>query len=405
MAIKAGQILHDANGFVIDRIQSAGVGNVNIPLERIYELGNYQTVATIRDIPDLSFELESLDVVPEIEAILVGEDPSAAVDGDEYDFGSYAPLDILSPFKSGNGNFDIVRGVALPYLTLEQVTYRFGVRQNATQSFTLRGDSIYYIPGTPKWEEFTLVNNTLTYNFANTAIQYTESGDTLYALAACVKNPTTGTFKRLFFGTNYTNTNTSITLLEDYFDSGYTKLHVVYGTTTAATYNQSVHEDTSIKPAAVRGKDIDIYVRDNSLATPALVRWNGVQSFEVSRRVNLENDEEFGNTHYVASDYDTAEVSGSITLKPEDPDDLWEKIAQVANVSESVIAGPYSSVALPLEARISDPDTGDVLKTIYIPDARFTPPGVQGRVQQKLQVTFNFESDGGTMLVYKGDRP
>ena len=32
MAIKAGQILHDVNGFVIDRIQSAGVGNVNIPV-------------------------------------------------------------------------------------------------------------------------------------------------------------------------------------------------------------------------------------------------------------------------------------------------------------------------------------------------------------------------------------
>lgn len=405
MAIKAGQILHDAQGFVIDRIQSAGVGNVNIPLERIYELGNYQTVATIRDIPDLSFELESLDVSTEIEAILHGIDPTSTNDGDEFDFSTYSPLDIISPFKAGNGAYNIVKGIALPYLTLEQATYRFGVRQNATQSFTLRGDSIYYTPGTPKFQEFTLVNNTLTYTFSQTAVIYSESGDSIYALSACVKNPSTGAFRRLFFGTDYTNTSTTITLLHDWFDDGYTKLHVTFGTATAATYDQTVHQDTSVKPAAVRGKDIDIYIMDNTLATPALTRWTGVQSFEVNRRVNLENDEEFGNSHYVGSDYDTAEVTGSITLKPLDPADLYTKIAQVANVSTSVVVGPYSSVALPIEARISDPDTGDVLKTLYIPDARFTVPGVQGRVQQKLQVTFNFESDGGTLNVFQGTRP
>ena len=49
MAIKAGQILHDAEGYVIDRIQSAGVGSLNIPEEKIKELGNFNTVATVRD--------------------------------------------------------------------------------------------------------------------------------------------------------------------------------------------------------------------------------------------------------------------------------------------------------------------------------------------------------------------
>jgi hypothetical protein len=65
VAIKAGQIIHDAQGFVVDRIQTGGVSNLNIPEEKIYELGNFFTVATIRDIPDLSFDLESLDVSTE----------------------------------------------------------------------------------------------------------------------------------------------------------------------------------------------------------------------------------------------------------------------------------------------------------------------------------------------------
>lgn len=403
MAIKAGQFLHDVHGFVIDRIQSGGVSNLNIPEEKIYELGNYQTVATVRDIPDLSFDLESFDVSTEVEALLLGVAPGSVTDGQELDFISSMPIDVVSPFKSGNGAFDIVKGIAVPYLTLESATYRFGVRQNSTQSFSLRGDSVYYIPGTPKWEEFALVDNTLTYNFAETAKPYTESGDTLYALSACVKNPTTGRYKRLFFGEHYTNTSSGITTLDDWFDEGYTVLHVVYGTDTAATYSQSVHEGTGVKPAAVRGKDIDVYIGTTD-ATPTFSRWNGVQSFEVTRSVNLDNDEEFGNSHYVAQDYDTADVTGSITLKPTDPDDLWDKIAQIANVASTEIAGPLTSVPLPVELRVNDPDSGARLKTLYVPDARFTLPAAQGRVQTKQTVQFNFTSDGGSLLVYKGAR-
>jgi hypothetical protein len=405
MAIKAGQILHDANGFVVDRIQTGGVSNLNIPEEKIYELGNYETVATVRDIADLSFEVESLDVSTEIESLLLGKDPTASVDGSEFDFIEALPLDVISPFKA-SGAFNIVKGIAVPYLSLESSTYRFGVRQNSTQSFTLKGDSVYYVPGTPKYQEFTLVNNTLTYNFAQTALKYVESGDDIYALSACVKNESTNAYKRLFFGTDFTNTSAGITTLADWFDEGYTKLHVVYGTATAATYSQAVHQDASVKPAAVRGKDIDVYLTDNSLATPALARWSGVQSFEVTRRVNLEADEEFGNYHYVAQDYDTADVTGSITVKPVDTSDLWAKIHQIANVPTTTeIVGPYTAAPLGLELRVSHPDTGVRLKTLYVEDAKFTLPNVQGQVQQKVSVTFNFTSDGGNLKVYQGARP
>ncbi len=405
MAIKSGSMIHDAQGFVIDRIQTGGVSNLNIPQEKIYELGNWQSVATIRDVPDLSFEMESFDVSTEIEALLTGKTPTATIAGDEFDFTDHIPLDVISPFKDQNGSFTIVKGLSLPYLTLESATYRFGVRQSSTQQFTLRGDAIYYIPGTPKQEKFTLVNNTLTYTLANTALLYQESGDNIYILSACVKNPTTGIYRRLFFGQDYTNSSTQITLLTDWFDSGYTELHVTYGTATTTTYPQSVHQDSSVKPAAVRGKDIDVYIA-SSAATPTLARWTGVQSFEVTRRVNLDADEEFGNTHYIAQDYDTADVTGSITLKPQDTADLWAKIRQVSNISStSEVIGPYSSQPLKMELRINDPDTGALLKTLYIPDARFTPPPIQGRVQQKFTPTFSFSSDGGQLLIYQGARP
>ena len=404
MAIKAGQILHDANGFTVDRIQTGGVSSLNIPEEKIYELGNYETVATVRDIADLTFDVESLDVSTEIEALILGKDPTTIVNGQALDFAEALPMDVVSPFKA-SGAFNIVKGIAIPYLTLESATYRFGVRQNSTQSFSFKGDSVYYVPGTPKYQAFTLVDNTLSYNFANTALSYSEGGDTYYALSVCVKGEVANIYKRLFLGTDYTNTSAGITLLADWYDSGYRTMHVVYGTATAATYSSAVHQGVAVKPATVRGKDIDVYITDPSLSTPSLVRWSGVQSFEVTRRVNLEADEEFGNYHFVSQEYDTADVTGSITVRPSTDTDLFEKVRQVANISStSAIIGPYSSSPLEVELRVSDPDTGARLKTLYIEDARFLIPNIQGQVQQKTQVTFSFTSDGGNLVPYKGAR-
>ncbi len=401
MAIKAGAILHDVNGFVIDLIQTAGVGNVNIPEEKIYELGNWQTVATVRDIPDLSFELESFDMSCEIEAVLTGQDPLTITDGDEFDFFQSKPINVLSPFKSGTDAYDIVRGIAIPYLTLERATYRFGLRQNSTQQFTLRGDSIYYMPGTPYYQEETNVGAGV-YNLDHTAIVYREAGDNLYAVSVTLKDSSTGAYKRLFFGDDYTNTSTTVTLLNSE-QADYDTLCIVYGSTTPANYPQTVHATASVKPAAIRGKDIDVYV-GTSGATPVFSRWNSVQSFEVTRTVNIENDEEFGNYHYVDSGYDTADVTGTIGIKPRTPQELWNRIAEIANVPTNEIVGPYTTDLLPIEVRVSDPDSGDTLKTLYVPDARFTLPGVQGRVQTKTEVSFPFTSDGGNLLIYAGDR-
>ncbi len=408
MAIKAGQILHVAGlgtGFLIDRIQNGGASNLNIPEEKIYELGNYQTVASVRDTPDLSFDLESFDTSTEWEALLNGIDPTTVVEGQEFDFIDAVPLDIISPFKDKGGAFTIVRGIAIPYLNLESIAYRFGVGQNATQTATLRGDGIYYIPGTPYTQTFNITAGTnQVYNLAHTALPYIESGDTLYAISACAKNPSTGAYTRLDFGDEYTNTSTTITTIDDLSTDGYTKLHVVFGSATTATYDQSVHPTDTVKPAAVRAKDIDILISDGA-ATPALVRWKGVQSVEVNRRVNIDRDEELGNPRIVAQDYDTADVTGTIEVKPETAEYLFSLIQQVANVPSGEIAGALTSTPLEVEIRISHPQTGDRLKTLYISDARIQVPGVQGRVQQKLTVQFPFTSDGGNLKVYEGERP
>jgi len=402
MAIKAGQILHDVNGYVINRIQSAGPGNVNVPEEKVFELGNFESVCTIRDIPDLSFDMESLSTSTEVEALLTNLDPELTLDGQEFDLSDSQPIDVLSPFKSATNQFDIVNGIIVPHLTLERASYRFGLRQNATQQFTLRGDSIYYVPGTPYKETHAHIGAT-TYTFSTLpTITYSEAGDTFFAYNITLKSGATNLFKRLFLGTDYTNTSTGFTLLAD--ESGtYDQIHVVYGSTTPTTYPSSVHKDATVQPCAIRGKDIDVYVGDGA-ATQLLVRWTGVQSFETTWSVTLENDEEFGNSKLVSTDFDVPEVTGSLGLKPLDAAELFTRIANIAGVATNVTAGALTTDPLPVEVRLSDPDTGSVVKTFYISDARFTVPSISGRIQTKLETTFNFTSDSGSLKIYQGSR-
>jgi hypothetical protein len=431
MAIKAGAILTDVNGFVVDRIQSGGPGNLNIPEEKIYELGNWNTVATIRDIPDLTFDLESFDVFSEFEALLIGKSGAAApgdaavggqlsgvVNSNEIDFQSHVPIDVISPFKSRRNAYNIVKGVAIPYLTLESAGYTFGIGQNASQRFSLKGDSIYYTPGQPYYQEFSYTG-TGSYTFDNTAILYEEDNSDIYAL--CVVAVTDlGDYKRLFIGDDFTNNSAGLTITstgDDKVDNlqrtnpANTVLRVVYSSTTKTDYTQSgnnptgnkVHQGVSVKPAAVRPKDIDVYIGTTG-ATPVFTRLNAVQSAEVTWSVSLDPDQEFGNKHYVAQDYDIPDVTGTIGVRPYDPANMWEKLATITGVDPNNVVGPDSAIPVPIEIRINHPDTGDRVKTIYVPDARFQIPGYSGQVQQKVETSLPFTSDGGLMYVYNGAR-
>jgi hypothetical protein len=446
VAIKAGAILHDINGYVIDRIQSGGPGNLNIPEEKIYELGNWNSVATVRDIPDLSFDLESFDMTTEFECILTNEDPTTFAHSDdpgfvagtnEIDFANHVPIDVISPFKSRRNQFDIVKGLAVPYLTLERASYRFGLRQNAAQSFTLRGDSIYYIPGQPFYHEeaYTGGNGLVgdKIQLEHTPILYNDGGDSVYAMCVVLVNTSNGAYKRLYHNnggndgySDAANGTVWVNNVSEYpqgtGEGQYNVIRIVYGSTDVNVENYNpgtlgdgtnptggtaggnlVHQGVSVKPAAIRPKDIDVVIWPDVDGTPTEVRLTGVQSAEVNWSVQLEQDEEFGNPHYVAMDYDTPDVAGSIGVKPIDPADLWQKIAYVTGKPVDEIIGPDTSVPLPMEVQINNPDGGR-LKTLYVEDARFQVPGMQGRVQTKLETTLNFSSDQGLLKVYNGER-
>ncbi len=516
MAIKGGDLIHTGNLILIDRAQTAGPGQVSINSTKIYELGNYKSLYTLYDTPDLSFSLESYDVSAEFESILLHKtfavangtqtatvtggptggtftltygaqttsalayNASAAavqaalealtnlapgdvsVSGSNYPGGAYTitfspayltgtpatlvtasgasltggaspavtlstasgvsmaegtplnpaaglPMDVASAFKPGfqaPNAFDVVGSVALPYLALESLSYKFGVTDIATQSATLRGDSIFYNPNSTFVEEFAgtnAANQVVT--ASNTAVVY--RGDTTIGARYALSVSLASSGKRLLLGTDYTEAVTgagpgftlAITVLKAVPTTD--QIRIVYASTTPATYPQVSHTPvTRVRPAAIKGRHIEVFVGGHALVN----RWTSVQSVSIDWKVTLEKDEEMGNSQVVSQTFDTPDVTGSIDLKPRDYQELYAKVCTIAGVTPGEVAGALTTVPLELRVVLHSPDDGTVLKTIVVPDARFTVPGYSGQagVGNKITVNFPFSSDTGEMIVYKG---
>ena len=400
MAIKGGQILHvagsvtasDQGTFVVDRIQTGGLTGVNVNEERIEELGNYEAIGTIRDIPDLTFEIETYDVTTEIESVLTGGDNTEAV-GTLFNLKNYEILDILSPYKT-SGLFTIDNGsVIIPTLYLESASYAMSLTDPMTATFGFRGDSVFYVPGSPYRESYSGDGIQTVFSFANTALASNIGGDTYYGLAVYVD----GVKQRL--GSDYTNTATDVTFTTAP-PTGTNNVVLVYGSATAATYGSGVHNTTD--PAGVRGRDIQIQLGDG-MAT--YTDWFGVQSVNIDWSVTLERDEEFNNPTVVQQDFDVPETTGSVTMKPQDVSAFITQVQDIVNIPSTDIANATDDPPeLEFRAIIKD-SAGTTTKTLQVGDAKWTMPAAQGSVGSKLEVDFEFTSSSGTLNIYKGDMP
>ncbi len=397
MAIKGGQILHVAGdaagtGFIVDRIQSGGVTGININEDKLEELGNVLTVGTIRDIPDLSFEIESFDVTTEMESVITGGDNGEA-GGTVFDLAAALPLDIISPFKTADAFTVDDLSVVIPTLFLESVSYSMSLTEPMSTTWGMRGDSVFYVPGAGYRETYDGDGIQTVYPFTNTALQSIIGGDTYFGLAVYVD----GVKQRLT--SDYTNLAASVTFLTAP-PAGTDNVVLVYGSATVDTYLQAVHDITA--PAGIRGRDIQIQLGNGSAV---YTDWFGVQSVNVDWRVTLERDEEFNNPLVVTQDFDTPEVSGSVTMKPADNIALMTQIQDIAGLTATdIINATEDPPELEFKAIIVD-DAGATTKTLQLDDAKWAMPALQGAVASKLEADFSFTGASGALNVYKGDQP
>jgi hypothetical protein len=346
--------------------------------------------------------------------MLLGITPSALTAGQALAFTSAVPMTVLSPFRATSTNFAITGGMVIPALQLSTVSYKFGVKADASQTFTLKGDSIFFIEGGAPYEDvFTGDGTTSTWTLAHTASAYFNNslGVTQYVLNVSVTN-TDGSFYRLFNGAgfDYTDTATTLTLNAGVAApaSGAT-IRVAYCAIAAETIAQSANnaDGITVKPAALRSRDIQVWLGTNA-ATPVFSRMSGVQSFDATFEcLSLQATEEFGNPLVVSQDYTIPQVSGTITTRDSSVAALFAKIYAMSGVSSAQVVGALSSAntPLPMEIHLNDPNTGARIKTLYCPDAVFDPPDVSARVNQLIETPHKWLSNSGSWTVYNGARP
>lgn len=429
MALRGGSIITSAGEDVLQRVQSVGPGDLTIPEEKIYETGNWNAVETVYDTPEATYDVESYDSSCDFEARLIGRDPATfptTIGSNEIDLRNAIPVNMLSLAKSQRNAYDIVSGAIVSGLNLSSATWRFGVGESATQSFSMSTDSVFYTMGPPYTETINLASGSQVYNITRTADEYTGEGGTQYILSVMLVDTANGLpmkNKRVFFDpeadfstpassdSGYSNTATAFRLPEDE-SSTYDKVIVTYSSAASpvdytqtgnSPYGKKIHVTSSVRPGAIRSRDIKVFLGTTD-ATPVFTEFKGVQNIEATWSVTLENDEELGNARFVAQEYDVPEVTGSIGVLPRDPADLMDKLYRVTGVTPGEVIGPNLNMPIPVEIRIYHPRTKAVLKTLYIPNARFTVPGFTAQVQTKMEQTLNFSSDTGEIYVYNGAR-
>jgi len=419
MSIRAGSIVTVAGRNVVDRLQSAGLGDARIPIETIREVGNDLVVDKVPGEADFTFSMESWDVTTDLMAFLHGaignqaaNQPPGSADpaGTQYRWEDCEFINITSPWKrnTGNAGGNIAAGLLIPSYYPTRLRYRFGVTDNAVQELELAGGSFYYAQACP-------VEETGTGDGTLDAFVTREA-----ARALRLGGPAGDTFQRIFGvlvdgvlqvrGVDYNETTAAIdeapgvaTIEFVTPPANGAQVRFCYFTDVAKAFPQAVNADTIIKPGAVRGRNIILLVGERGTNQ---VRLPGVQTFELEATIDGEVERELGNPEVVGRVVNGTDATGTATIRPKDIPAFFNTLSLVTGRDVDEVFDYLNLESTPVEVQIQNPkNPGEILKTIYVEDGQFQPPGTPARVNQATDFSFAFNSISGSFSEFKGARP
>jgi hypothetical protein len=384
MSVHAGNILHVGGNNVIDRIQSAGLGDVRVPTEVIREVGNTEVVDKVPGDADFTFTLSSFDVSTELEAFLqgqIGGIGSAAApgatdpDGTVYDWSHCQFVNIPSPWKSpSTGSAGVVEaGHLVPGYYPTRIRYNFGVADNATQEVELAGGSYYYAAGAPVEQVETGNGSTTAFTTDDQAIPYRRGG-------------AQGTTFKSVFGV-LVNGELSIEGV-DYTQSP---------TNSASPGTATVTFTTAPANAAVIRRNICVFINGSKVG--------GVQAFELEATVEGDVVREFCNEDIIGREINGRDCTGTLTVRAKDKNAFIALLSEITGVAATEVFGYLNQHDVQLEVQIQNPkDPAQVLKTLYVDDAIFGVPGTPAQVNAPVDFALQYESRSGTYDAIKGAR-
>lgn len=415
MSVHAGSIITLGGNNVIDRIQEAGLGDVRVPIETIREVGNENIVDKVPTEPDFTWTMSSFDVSTDMMATLTGAtggSGSAAApgasdpDGTIYDWNDCEFINIPSPWKdpSAGSAGTVNAGHLVPGAYPRRARYRFGVTDNATHEVELGTGSFYYGEFAPIEEYASGDGSTTTFATAEDVVVHRKGG------------AGGTTFKRVFGvivngelqteGVDFTTTTNSVpgtpaneTITFATAPANGARIRYVYFSAEAHAYPDAVHADTLVKPGAVRGRNIKIYVGSGG----SRERLASVQTMELEATVEGEVEREMGNEDIVGFSITGRDTTFTITTRSKNKDSFFHVLSVVTGVARNEVFGWFNQNTVPLTVQIENPkNPGAIIKTLYLEDAQFQPPGTPARVNQPTDFSLTGGALGGSFKEIKG---
>ena len=407
MSIRAGSILHVGGQNVIDRIQQAGLGNVNLPMETIREVGNREVVDKIVGEPDFTFGIQSLNVSTELMAFLTGHSGSQASgsgpgsgdpEGTEYNWLDCGFVNIASPWKDPvSGSAGVVEaGHLIPGYYPTKYSLNFGVTANAEQKADLSGGSYFYCKAAPREEKFAGTGAAKEFTTTDVTVHYRKGGvegSTFRDVFGVLVNGSLMLEGRDFTVTGGNGSQAILTFAEAPANNA--DIRVAYFTSAAKSYPQAVHASTQTVPGAVRGRNVEIEFEG--------ARFPGVQTFTLEASVEGEVEREMGTEDIIGYVVKGTDCKGTVTIRAKDKNAFFNAMNQVTGVSESEVMGWFNDHTGELLVKIQNPkNPGQILKTVKVEDAKFEPPGTPAQVNSATDFQFQWESINGTFSEVKG---
>jgi hypothetical protein len=423
MSVHAGTIVTVAGKSLVERIQSAGLGDVRIPIDTIREVGNELVVDKVVQEPDFTFTLEALDVSIEIEAILQGKVASgtgsaqvagyADPDGTEYAWENCQAINIASPWKDhATGSAGVVAaGHLVPGYYPTRIRYQAGITDNFSTTVELGGGSFYYGKFAPKEDTYTGNGATAAFVTTDPAVEYRKGGADGTTFKSVFGVLVDGVL--MVEGEDYTTTGggaspgsaVTVTFVAARIPANGKTVRIAYFTSAAKAYPQPVHSSTIVKPGAVRGRNICVSIASAGASTFEQVA--SVQSFSLEATVDSVVEREFCNEEPVGRTINGIDCSGDMTVRAKDYIAFFAILRKITGVNtDSEVVGFINQNPVQLKLEIQNPkDTGTTIKTLYVEDALFDIPGTPARVNQPTDFAMGWQSRSGTYSAFKGEMP
>lgn len=410
MSVLAGDILHVSGNNIMDRVQSAGLGNVNLPTETIREIGNREVVDIVPQEPDFTFTLQSFNTSVELMAFLtggIGAKASGSAPGDadpegtEYRFADCGFVNIASPWKKGaTGSAGVVEaGFLIPGYYPTGYSLNFGVTDNAQQQATLSGGSYYYAEGAPLEEQKVGNGATKEFETAHPTIKHRRGGvegEAFLNVFGVIVDGDIQVIERDYTVTGGGGSKAKVVFAEAPVNGA--DIRFCYFTTDEQTYPQNLHASPQVIPGAVRGRNIVIELDGT--------RAGGGQTFTLEASVEGEVEREMGTEDIIAYLVKGTKVEGTFTVRPKDKDDFFKLLNQITGVSRSEVFGWFNDHTVQLDVKIQNPkNPAKLLKQVRVSDAKFQPPGQQAQVNTATDFAVNYSSVNGDFSEFKGSAP